>query len=98
MVRCFPHVINLACKAVLAAVTKIELAEETAEDHVPDPTGRAPPPRHFQDAMKRDPIASLRSLVRNVCIFTVILICSYIYKSTSDPRILASQNILPESC
>jgi hypothetical protein len=97
MVRCFPHVINLACKAVLAAVTKIELAHETAEDHVPDPTGIAPP-WYFQDAMKRDPIASLCSLIRNVCISTVILVCSYIYKSTSDPRILASPNILPESC
>lgn len=66
MVRCFPHVINLACKAVLAAVTKTDLAEETAEDHIPNPTGRASPPRHFQDALKRDPIASLRSLIRNV--------------------------------
>jgi hypothetical protein len=91
-------VINLACKVVLAAITKIDLAEETAEDHVPDPTGRALPPRHFQDAVKRDPIASLRSLVRNVCISTVILVCSYVHKSTSDPRILTSQNILPESC
>ena len=68
MVRCFPHVINLACKAVLAAVTKTDLAKETAEDHIPNPTGRASPPWHFQDTLKRDPITSLHSLICNVCI------------------------------
>ena len=68
MVRCSPHVIKLACKAVLAAVMKIDLTEETDEDHINNPMGRAPPPWHFQDAIKRDPITSLHSLICNICI------------------------------
>lgn len=31
-VRCFPHVINLACQAVLTAVTNMDFASDSAPD------------------------------------------------------------------
>ncbi|KAG1741415.1 ribonuclease H-like domain-containing protein [Suillus paluster] len=45
---CFPHIVNLACKAVLKAITNIDFAKEDAEDYVPN-------------AIKRDPIATIRA-------------------------------------
>lgn len=61
---------NLACKAVLGAMTKLEYAAPAAPDYVP--SGRTP--MSFWDAVNRDPIATLRSLIRAVrslleCIF-----------------------------
>jgi len=62
--RCFPHVVNLACKAVLSAITRIEYAAENAGDYVPIVIG--PRSTTFAEAITRDPIATLRSLVRGV--------------------------------
>ena len=62
--RCFPHVVNLACKAVLSAITRIEYAAENAGDYVPIVIG--PRSMTFAEAITRDPIATLRSLVRGV--------------------------------
>ena len=56
---------NLACKAVLTAITKLDFAKETARDYVP--TG--PMAQTFVDAIKRDPIATSRSLIRGVFTF-----------------------------
>jgi hypothetical protein len=78
-IRCFPHVVNLACKAVLAAITDIEYAAETAGDFVrpeqgaldeqPDGDERGWATNHFlQRVRRRDPIATLRSLIRAVYI------------------------------
>lgn len=60
--RCFPHVVNLACKAVLAAITHMDLAKEGALDYTPD----GPELATIQVAISRDPIATIRSLVRTV--------------------------------
>ena|SRR5882762_2974018 len=60
--RCFPHIVNLACKAVLTAITKLDFAKETAQNYVP--TG--PAAQTFADALRRDPIATSRSLIRGV--------------------------------
>jgi hypothetical protein len=30
---CFPHIVNLACKAVLSAITNVKYIDETAEDY-----------------------------------------------------------------
>lgn len=59
---CFPHMVNLACKAVLAAITSVEYGKETAQDYFPD----GPAPRTLLKAVVRDPIAILRSLIRGV--------------------------------
>jgi hypothetical protein len=50
---CFPHVVNLACKAVLAAITDMDFTAENAEDY--NPSGTSP-----------DPIVTLRTLVQVV--------------------------------
>ncbi|KAF8841277.1 hypothetical protein BDN67DRAFT_901808 [Paxillus ammoniavirescens] len=59
---CFPHVVNLACKAVLKAVTNLDFAKEDAADHIP--TG--PHAQTILDTIERDPIASVHSLVRGI--------------------------------
>jgi hypothetical protein len=51
--RCFPHVVNLACKAVLRAITNMDFAADDANDYEPS-------------NMPSDPIATLRTLVRVV--------------------------------
>ena len=60
--RCFPHIVNLACHAVLGAITKLEFAAEDAEDFVPD----SEEPVTLEEALQRDPIATTRSLIRGV--------------------------------
>jgi hypothetical protein len=57
--RCFPHIVNLACKAVLAAITNLDYVAETAEDFVP---------LNFLGGLDRDPIATIRSLIHAVCV------------------------------
>lgn len=61
--RCFPHVINLACKVVLAAITHMEYAKDIAGDYVPSGLCLTT----FVEAISRDPIATVCSLVRGVC-------------------------------
>lgn len=76
--RCFPHIVNLACKAVLGVITQLRYAKEDAADFVPD--GEAPPPATFEEALKRDPVATTRSLIRGVsthCLRFLALLTSY---------------------
>ncbi|KAH9950786.1 ribonuclease H-like domain-containing protein [Amylocystis lapponica] len=59
--RCFPHVVNRTCKSVLGAITKLDFAANSAPEYVPT---IGPQPRSFLDAIDRDPIATVRTLVR----------------------------------
>ena len=54
--RCFPHIVNLACKAVLSAITNMDFAVKETEDD------------EFEGTSS-DPIATLRSLIRAVRLF-----------------------------
>ncbi|KAF7347428.1 HAT family dimerization domain-containing protein [Mycena venus] len=60
-IRCFPHIVNLACKAILGAITNMDFAASGAADFVPGP---AAPPRTILDAIARDPVATVRTSVR----------------------------------
>ncbi|THU78735.1 hypothetical protein K435DRAFT_578893, partial [Dendrothele bispora CBS 962.96] len=51
--RCFPHIVNLSCKAVIDAVTNIDYAADDSEEFDPDISGH-------------DVIASIRALVRGI--------------------------------
>jgi hypothetical protein len=51
--RCFPHIVNLACKAILSAITDMDFMAEETEDYAFEGTSS-------------DPIAALRTLVRVV--------------------------------
>ncbi|KAI5896313.1 uncharacterized protein SCHCODRAFT_01093448 [Schizophyllum commune H4-8] len=51
--RCFPHVVNLACKAVLAAITDLDFARPNAGPFVPTAT-------------HRDAIAIVRTAIRAI--------------------------------
>jgi hypothetical protein len=51
--RCFPHIVNLACKAALAAITDLSHAGDNAQEYEPN---------YYQ----RDVIATVRSLVNAV--------------------------------
>ncbi|KAJ6545313.1 ribonuclease H-like domain-containing protein, partial [Mycena capillaripes] len=48
--RCFPHIVNLACKAILA-ITDMDFAASGAADFIPD-------------AIAREPVATVRTSVR----------------------------------
>ena len=64
--RCFPHIVNLSCKAVLSAITSMEYAADNAPNYIPH--GIAPHrSATFLDSISRDPIAMVRTLVRVVC-------------------------------
>ncbi|KAJ7660136.1 ribonuclease H-like domain-containing protein [Mycena polygramma] len=58
--RCFPHIVNLACKAVLSSITDIDFAASGSADFVPHPVGATT----FLDAVARDPVATVRTTVR----------------------------------
>ena len=64
--RCFPHIVNLACKAVLGAITELKYAKDDAVDFAPDPD--TPAPATFEEVLKRDPVATTRSLIRGVSV------------------------------
>ena len=52
ILRCFPHILNLACKAVLGAITSLEYVQDI--DYNP------------LTAARRDPVAVLRQAIRAV--------------------------------
>jgi hypothetical protein len=58
--------VNLSCKAVLKAITQIEFATRDAPDFVP--SEQAPDAMSFSESISRDPIATVRALVRVVCL------------------------------
>lgn len=59
---CFPHIVNLACKAVLAAITDLTYIDDTIEDYSDyDPSS----------TYTKDCIATARSLVNAVTYFFI---------------------------
>lgn len=78
--RCFPHIVNLACKAVLSAITNLDYAMENAPDFDPDlhDDPEQFDPDGWRDQVKRDPIAALRTLIRLVFMFLEVLIVTLI--------------------
>ena len=67
--RCFPHIVNLACHAVLEAVTKLKYTAENAEDYVPN--NEDPVPATFEEALKHDPLATTCSLIQGVSLYII---------------------------
>ena len=69
MFRCFPHIVNLACKAVLGKVTNISYAAANTDEYDP------PLPLHdgFAYALQWDPIAIVRSFIKAVCCFIITM-------------------------
>ncbi|KAJ6610156.1 ribonuclease H-like domain-containing protein, partial [Mycena sp. CBHHK59/15] len=60
-IRCFPHIVNLACQAVLGAITDMDFVAPEAADFVPRPADAAPT---FMDTVQCDPVATVRTTVR----------------------------------
>ena len=69
--RCFPHIVNLACKAVLGVITQLKYAKEDATDFIPD--GKAAAPATFEDVLKHDPVATTHSLIQGVSLSTAFV-------------------------
>ena len=67
--RCFPHIINLACHAVLGAITKLKFAAEDVEDFVPSSKA----PVTLKEALNQDLIATTCSLIRGVSVCFYLL-------------------------
>ena len=55
-IRCFPHIVNLACKAVLGVLTELKYIDETEEGYE----------EYDVNAFSRDCIALVRSMVTAV--------------------------------
>lgn len=55
LTRCFSHIVNLACQAVIGALTDTRFMDETHEDYDPG------------ESYYRDIIATIRSLTSAVC-------------------------------
>ncbi|KAJ7809475.1 hypothetical protein B0H14DRAFT_3759706 [Mycena olivaceomarginata] len=60
--RCFPHVVHLACQAILKAITDMNFADSDATPF--EPSGNVA--TTFMDAIDRDPIATLRAISSSV--------------------------------
>lgn len=87
LISCFPHIVNLACKAALSAITNLTYADNTKEgyeDYDPD------------DVVNRDCIATVRSLVNAVNVFDLLyfivltIICRFVTAISRDKE---SQNM-----
>ena len=65
--RCFLHIVNLACHAILKAVTKLKYAAKNAEDYVPK--DEDPVPATFKEVLKCDPVATTCSLIQGVSLY-----------------------------
>ncbi|THU85234.1 hypothetical protein K435DRAFT_926183 [Dendrothele bispora CBS 962.96] len=59
IISCFPHIVNLACKAVISAVTNIDYAADDAPEFSPQHSDQ-------------DPIASIRAIVRAIQILETL--------------------------
>lgn len=66
--RCFPHIVNLACKAVLTAITQMDFASENVADFSPNKVLAT----SFWEALQHDPIAILQSLICGVSVYYYI--------------------------
>lgn len=58
LARCFPHIVNLACKAVIAAITNMDYAREPRDEAER---------QAFMLGINGDAIATLRAFIRAVC-------------------------------
>jgi hypothetical protein len=62
-IMCFPHIVNICCQHAIKKFTDVSLAD------VPEQTPVTLPPidfQSFEDAVKRDPVALGRNIVRSL--------------------------------
>ncbi|KAF8970640.1 ribonuclease H-like domain-containing protein, partial [Flammula alnicola] len=64
--RCFPHIVNLACKAILAAISALDFNPIPPDEEDDDEEGGT-----FMDKLTDDPIACLRTLIRVICALSI---------------------------
>jgi len=62
-IMCFPHVINICCQHIISDFTNIDLSEST-EDFPAEQAPERPHLQTFEEAVKRDPVALGRNIVR----------------------------------
>src|ERR1700722_9165491 len=63
--RCFPHVIQICCDHMIDSITNIDFAD-TAVEFVAMIPSADPDKQSFEEAVKRDPIALGRAVVRSI--------------------------------
>jgi hypothetical protein len=84
---CFPHIVNLACKAALEAITEVQLAEASAPDYEFPPTATLD---------EKDSIATLRSLIVSVC--HSILLLNSLTESLVDSELVSLSTGILDYC
>lgn len=87
---CFPHIVNLACKAVLTAITNLKYVDDTVENYED----------YEPSIFNPDCIATIRSLVNTVSIllkFIILVIDEISRFGTVTSKSNGSQNMLRHS-
>ena len=62
---CFPHIINLACQAIVKSITKIQYMSDEGDSEFLPTVSTA---RNFREAVTHDPVAHIHALIRVVCL------------------------------
>jgi hypothetical protein len=62
---CFPHVVNLACKAILSAISKLDYGSVDFDDNNTDDDT-------FMDSLKQDPVAAIRVLIKAASVIGLV--------------------------
>ena len=63
---CFPHVVNLACKAILTAISKLDYTSVDFDSTTRDDT--------FMNAIKQDLIAAIQVLVKVASVIGLVFL------------------------
>jgi hypothetical protein len=66
---CFPHVVNLACKAILSAISKLDYGSVDFDDTPDNGT--------FMDTITQDPIAAIRVLIKTASVICLVFLFDF---------------------
>ena len=62
-IMCFPHIINVCCQHVITSLTNTDMANPAQEFVAAHPPGH-PNQQTFEEAVRRDPVALGRNIIR----------------------------------
>ena len=92
MFSCFPHIMNLACKAVLGAITNMDFAHQDSDvavvthDHTPADC--------FDEAIAKGPVAVIRTVIR---IISTLLFSEHFILIVADMYLWTSPTSFPHN-
>jgi len=89
---CFPHIINLACQAIVKSITKIQyISDEGDSEFIP----MVSTARNFREAVTHDPVAHIRALIRVVCLKLGAITSSSLMNGSVEHLPCAGNSFIP---